>query len=353
MYTLYVRHAFSWLIVALLIFATSQPDIDAWKDLSLPIQFFFYFFFGLVIPFYIVHNYVYIIYSKTSHKKQFWVYYTILLVFYILLSYVFIRTIISIFFSIPFLPSTKAVAQSFYIILVNTIVSSSVAAFMVSSRMEYQVKEKLIFLENEKTIAEYNTLKSQFDPHFLFNTLNNIYFQIDDGNLRAKKSIEQLSTILRYIIYDCRQNLVTIEKEISLVQNYCQLQQIRYGEDTKIICAIGRFEPKCLIPPLLIIPLVENAFKHSTGISKGRDFLIHIDIHDDSGEGLFIKVQNHHIAKTASTGIKEGVGLSNLKKRLSLLYGKTDMLQYYYDEGKELFFSQIYILYENKNDHSR
>jgi sensor histidine kinase YesM len=119
-------------------------------------------------------------------------------------------------------------------------------------------------LAREKTTAELQLLKAQIHPHFLFNTLNNIYYFTLTNSFRATEMIKTLSGMLYYILNECKQNLVPLDKEIKMIQDYMALEKLRYGEQMKMTVEIQEDHHGKLIAPLLLIPFVENSFKHGT-----------------------------------------------------------------------------------------
>ena len=173
-------------------------------------------------------------------------------------------------------------------------------------------------LAKENTNAELQLLKAQVHPHFLFNTLNNIYsFTLTQSPL-AGKLLQKLSDMLHYMIHECEQPLVPLEKEIKLVQDYMGLEKVRYGNRLTINVEIeGNCENK-LITPLLIIPFVENSFKHGASVMRGQQWInLRIQIKEDQ---LDFNLSNSKPPQTNGTKIKNGIGLANVQKRLQLLY---------------------------------
>ena len=173
-------------------------------------------------------------------------------------------------------------------------------------------------LRIEKQEAELNYLKSQTNPHFLFNRLNNIYSLTRDKSDLAPESILRLSKILRFMLYETGGNYIAIEQEIKIISDYIALEKLRYDESLHINFNYDIEDMKQAIPPLLLIPLVENAFKHGVSETRQDPF---VDIH------LFLKqrqlkftVKNSTEAATASNNVKENIGLSNLRRQLELLY---------------------------------
>ncbi len=163
--------------------------------------------------------------------------------------------------------------------------------------------------------TELKFLKSQYHPHFLFNALNTIYFQIDEKNKEAKQSIEQLSDLLRYQLYDIEQE-VTMEQEINYLRSYIAFQQLRMSE--KLVLDMY-FDPELKeqkIHPLLFQPLIENAFKYVRG-----DYRIWLEMKLD-GNQIAFEIKNSIYPKSQHVNNKKnnGIGIENLKRRLNLLY---------------------------------
>lgn len=173
-------------------------------------------------------------------------------------------------------------------------------------------------LRIEKQEAELNYLKSQTNPHFLFNTLNNIYSLTRDKSDLAPESILRLSKILRFMLYETGGNYIAIEQEIKIISDYIALEKLRYDESLHVNFNYDIEDMKQAIPPLLLIPLVENAFKH--GVSETRDTPF-VDIHLSLKQRqLNFTVKNSTEAVAESKTVKENIGLSNLRRQLELLY---------------------------------
>lgn len=173
-------------------------------------------------------------------------------------------------------------------------------------------------LRIEKQQAELNYLRSQTNPHFLFNTLNNIYSLTRDKSDMAPESILRLSKILRFMLYETSGDFISIEKELKIMNDYIELEKLRYDESLRINFNYDVEDMKQAIPPLLLIPLVENAFKHGASETRGRPFVdMHLAVHNRQ---LTFTVKN----STEPTGelrpVKENIGLSNLRRQLELLY---------------------------------
>lgn len=168
-------------------------------------------------------------------------------------------------------------------------------------------------IKRDKSETELTFLKSQYHPHFLFNALNTVYFQMDESVDQAKKTIEKLSDLLRYQLYEGTQEMVPLTKELSFIKKYVALQRERLAEDVQI--TINLPEPgKQEIYPLLVIPTIENAFKYVGGSEK----YISIDC-SISGSTIDFRIENSFNSRMNGSKYS-GVGITNLKRRLELLY---------------------------------
>ncbi len=179
--------------------------------------------------------------------------------------------------------------------------------------------EQLLELEKEKISTELKFLKAQLNPHFLFNSFNNLYSLVINGDPKGPKMILQLSAILDYILYKSQQDVVPLSEEIHIVNEYIALEKIRYGERliVDLECSGDQEIP---ISPLLILTLVENAFKHGASMDIDTPKII-IDINVEK-ENIICRIWN---TKSAYSGEskdvhKKGIGLSNVKRQLELRY---------------------------------
>ncbi len=176
--------------------------------------------------------------------------------------------------------------------------------------------KKVEVLQKERAQAELEALKDQINPHFLFNTLNAIYYQIDKANLEARKSLEQFSSLLRYQLYECTGATVPIEHEVEFISNYIDLQRRRFQGQCKID-SDGFSEIKGFsIPPYLLSPLVENCFKH-VARSPGSESFIKINCHRKNDWFSLLATNSVGDKDASNTG---GIGLNNVRKRLALSY---------------------------------
>ena len=174
-------------------------------------------------------------------------------------------------------------------------------------------------IEKEKTISELKALKSQINPHFLFNSLNSIYSLARKNSSRVPGKIVQLSDLMRHIIYESDVDFIALEKEVEMVKNYIELQNLRTSEKEKIDMEIlGEIEGK-KIAPLIFLPFVENSFKH--GLKSGaKSAFVKIKL-EVSESVLNFEIENSKGKISEINDLKyKGIGIENVKKRLKLIY---------------------------------
>lgn len=171
-------------------------------------------------------------------------------------------------------------------------------------------------LKQEKLESELNYLKAQTNPHFLFNTLNNLYGLARNSDQNTAPSIMKLANIMRFILYECAAPTIPIENEVKIIEDYIELEKLRYDERLTVNFEKEIDDNQKQVPPLLLLPFVENAFKH--GASEAR-FDIKIDIAlKVEKEMLKFEIQN---PTDGDNELKEGIGLKNVKRQLDLIYG--------------------------------
>lgn len=195
------------------------------------------------------------------------------------------------------------------------VVGASVAIRMTGGW--YRAENARQQLEHSHTEAELQNLKSQLNPHFLFNTLNNIYSLIQIDTDRAQQAVHDLSRLLRYMLYDSCQATVPLNNEIDFLRDYIELMRIRLPRDVRLFVSLPEEPTPTAVAPLLFISLVENAFKH--GVSNEKPSYITIDIHE-TGNQVVCKIKNSYFPKTQADRSGSGIGLQNLTKRLQMIY---------------------------------
>lgn len=203
------------------------------------------------------------------------------------------------------------------------IVASSAAYRMIRDRIKENQINKERETENLKT--ELSFLRSQVSPHFMFNVLNNMVALARKKSDDLEPSLIKLSSLLRYMLYETNEDKVLLEKEIEYLKSYIDLQRQRFGENVSIQTNFSEIEPGHTIEPMLLIPFVENAFKHGTGMILNAE--IQIDMKVQNGR-LYFKVANKYADLPEQQKDKtSGIGLTNAKRRLNLLYDNSHSLQ--------------------------
>jgi two-component system LytT family sensor kinase len=174
-------------------------------------------------------------------------------------------------------------------------------------------------LQKEKALSELELLKHQINPHFLFNALNTVYYKIDRVNTSARETLERFSNMLRYQLYECNTAFVEVEKEMAFLLSYILLQRERLNDNYTISCWGLEDVKGIVISPFLLMPLVENCFKHvSSDPERGNYISLECRV---TGNSFFFRTGNTCIIPTTvRADEKTGIGLENVKKRLELLY---------------------------------
>ncbi|MDO4511532.1 MAG: sensor histidine kinase [Bacteroidales bacterium] len=213
-------------------------------------------------------------------------------------------------------PSSPVIAAMWQVILF-----SLMAALAMAIRMSQYWKyndDLRREAEKAKSEAELSNLRSQLNPHFLLNTLNNIYALISIDPEKAQCAVHDLSKMLRHMLYDNQHDFVPLNKEVAFIKNYIELMKIRMGQNVIITTQISTVEKSATpIAPLLFISLVENAFKH--GISPSEPSYIHIKITEEQGV-ITCEIRNSCHPKNHNDKSGSGIGLEQVQKRLSLMY---------------------------------
>ncbi|MEN8229212.1 MAG: histidine kinase [Bacteroidota bacterium] len=199
--------------------------------------------------------------------------------------------------------------------------------FIVSLGLRY--RERMKQLESDRIKTELSALKSQINPHFLFNTLNGIYGQAITESGQTADSIAKLSSMMRYVLAESDSEKVSLDSEIAYIKSYVHLQQIRLTEKTNVVLEVSGDTSSAQIPPLLFISFIENSFKY--GISNDTESKILINISREE-DGLSVLISNHKVSKVINHSPSNNIGIQNAKRRLDLLYGDRYSLEITEDE---------------------
>ncbi|OPZ98880.1 MAG: Sensor histidine kinase YpdA [Bacteroidetes bacterium ADurb.Bin408] len=190
--------------------------------------------------------------------------------------------------------------------------------------------DQLRHTEKEKAVAELSYLKAQINPHFLFNTLNSIYALSIEKSDATPSAVVKLSGIMRYIINEASQDMVSLEKEITYIRDYIELQKIRFGDTIRLVFSVDGRTEGLVISPLILITFIENAFKY--GINPEKNSSIEISIRVE-GSWLTLKTFNYKAANIIADETQSKLGLKNTLKRLNSIYPGTHTLTIDETEG--------------------
>lgn len=219
--------------------------------------------------------------------------------------------------------STKSHASDTWGILLNFIayicfIGTAIALISMKNLIETEEERKEA--ERKRIEAELKNLKSQLNPHFLFNTLNNIYALIAISQDKSQEAIMELSKMLRYVLYEAETDTVPINKEVEFINNYVKLMKLRLSNkvDVQVDMDIDR-NPTLPIAPLLFISMIENAFKH--GVSSQQNSFIHFSIRENENDDIICDLRNSYFPKDEKQDKSgSGIGIENMKRRLELIY---------------------------------
>lgn len=316
-----IQHIIFWIAVILLLIYSDISNPKGIDYNQLTEDFFTIFVIGISV----YSNLLLLIPYLLKRKKY---------VFYILtlVTGLFVISIIDIYFSLVIFkhdfskelgPDTPEVIQKTILILSNFVLLLFfviITTFLKLLRDWLKMQDnalKMKEMERQHLEAELNSLKAQINPHFLFNTLNNLYSLSLDGSPKTPDMILQLSDLMRYIIYDCRDNRVSMRKEIGFTENYLNLEKLRLGNSVRVDLLIFG-EPEIEIAPLLFINFLENAFKHGRK-SEGSLITVSFDFRTEN-QVEFIVENNIYPDTQPSISEYSGIGIENVRKRLALLY---------------------------------
>lgn len=241
----------------------------------------------------------------------------------------------------PGRPGPRPWLDSMGFISRNVIIYLGVIGLAVAVRMTerwYRDEKKRDEMEKAATEAELVALKSQVNPHFLFNTLNNIYSLIQIDQDKAQEAVHDLSGMLRYVLYDSEKSSVPLSKETGFLKDYIKLMSMRCSSNVTLDVSLPETDSDKQVAPLLFIPLVENAFKH--GISTSEPSSIKIELKEE-GEYVSFLVENTSFPKNDSDRSGSGIGVKNLQRRLDMLYPGQHSFEYGETQGFYRSFLKI------------
>ena len=211
----------------------------------------------------------------------------------------------------------------------------------------YQQKERTVEAEQKKTAAELQLLKAQLHPHFLFNTLNNLYSYTLENSPKSPEIVMKLTELLRFMIFESNTSKIPLNKEIKLLQSYISLEELRYGDRLELSVIISGDIEKYQISPFLLLPFLENAFKHGTSKQLAKSW-INLNISMKNSIMKFNLINSIDPEKDEENSRIGGLGLQNVKRRLELLY--KDKYSYETKRNEEAFIVNLSITLEALED---
>ena len=312
----WLAHAIVWLVLFFFPFLFRGRDSG-----SINLQEYMSFFIslaGILVVFYL--NYSYLI-NKFLFTRRIWLYlFSNLLLFAVVIIATHLFNSLTPSPEVVRVPGREFRLPFFFFIftdIIKFIFLTVLSVALKATSSWYKIDTERKELEKQRSEAELQNLKNQLNPHFLFNTLNNIYSLIAINGDQAQTAIHELSRLLRYMLYDSSREFVPLEKDMDFVKNYVELMRIRMPAHVELKTELHIKQSDTLIAPLLFISLVENAFKH--GVSNNKPSFIHIEIIADKNN-ISCLIGNSFFPKDEQDKSGSGIGLVNLKKRLDLLY---------------------------------
>lgn len=273
----------------------------------------------VVFIFYI--NYLWLI-NKFLFRKRVWLFLGINLLITTAITFIFlyIRYTLILPANFPVRPQFSNRPMPFFPVIMSSVSQFLVVGLSVAIKMTnkwYEARQRVQELEKANAEAELQQLKSQLNPHFLFNSLNNIYALISLDTEKAQVSLHSLCDMLRYQLYEANHETITLEKEIEFVRSYCELMRLRLPKHVMLNLDLPDDTGRINIALLLFVSIVENAFKH--GVSQSEPSYISIKISKEK-KSVVCTVRNSFYPKKDSDRSGSGIGLDNLRRRLKLLY---------------------------------
>lgn len=313
-------HALVWVLL-LVIPYVSTDQVFSSLDSTLDLKYLLLCFLlssALLTTFYI--NYFFLI-PKFLLTKKYWLYFGSLV---LAITLVFLISGLLFFFS-DFNPEKLGATNPTVEKIVPVIIINAISLWLLAivSSILLTIYNRLKQTESEKLSAQIASLKSQINPHFLFNTLNNIYATAIDTSPKAADMVDKLSEMMRYTMKDIQQDFVLLEDEINYVNNFIELQKMRLDRSVKLEYRSLEAVPALQIAPMLLIPFIENAFKH--GVNSEQKSHIKIEMTTNKAE-FQLSVVNSKVNVQRDIAERSGLGIENTKHRLSLIYPSKHLL---------------------------
>ena len=319
-YALISFHALVWILVLFVPLVSVYQMLDSFLPKSSIAPFIPVILLSLMLISLFYINYLILI-PKLFHTKKY-LFYAIALVSLIASAILFSRVVL---YYINFGPDSLRLYNPILtkVVPIARLNAFLMLLFVLVGSILLSIHNRLKEIEQEKISAQLASLQSQINPHFLFNTLNNIYATAIDSSPQTAEMIGKLSQMMRYTMRETQKDLVSLLDEIDYVDCFIELQRLRLDSNVKLHFEHEGNFSDYQIAPMLLIPFVENAFKH--GVNSEEHSHIHVEARMTSNQFVF-KVQNNKVHKQLDINEHSGIGISNTKKRLELLYGNNQSL---------------------------
>ncbi|MBP7306346.1 MAG: sensor histidine kinase [Saprospiraceae bacterium] len=265
-------------------------------------------------------NYFFLI-PRFLLTKKYWLYFIFLFASIATVFYLTVALFIFSDFNPEILAKTNPVIEKIIpVIIINTV---SLWLLSIVSSVLMAAYNRLKQTEEEKLSAQIASLKSQINPHFLFNTLNNIYATAIDTSPKAADMVDRLSDMMRYTMKDTQQNFVLLEDELNYIDNFIELQKLRLDRSVKLEYHTLEIIPVLQIAPMLLIPFIENAFKHGVNSEQKSWIIIELTMNKTQFQ---LNVTNNKVSVQKDIFERSGLGIENTKHRLNLIYPSKHLL---------------------------
>ena len=300
-----------WIIAFLLLISMSYGKSNlSYAVITEAVNILFYLFIVYFNLYYLIPNYL--------HKEKYIIYIGSILLLSILITPIKLALLYILYSGMPDIQASIVLNRNLYFLVSFSIIAISTIWQIIIDWLKSESSRKELQTKNMQ--SELKFLKSQINPHFLFNTLNNLYALTLKKSDLAPEIVLKLSEIMRYMLYECNEKRVFLRNELNYIQNYLDLEKLRQGQKVTINFTVKGNPDQLLVAPLIFTPFLENSFKHGLSNILDQGFVnIFLEIKD---ENILFLIENSKAEKMPQKqhAISGGIGLVNVKQRLELIY---------------------------------
>lgn len=313
-------HVIVWLLLLVVPYVTTDQVFNSMDEAS-DIKYLIHcLILSAVLISMFYFNYFFLI-PRFLLTKKYWLYFIFLFASIATVFYLTVALFIFSDFNPEILAKTNPVIEKIIpVIIINTV---SLWLLSIVSSVLMAAYNRLKQTEEEKLSAQIASLKSQINPHFLFNTLNNIYATAIDTSPKAADMVDRLSDMMRYTMKDTQQNFVLLEDELNYIDNFIELQKLRLDRSVKLEYHTLEIIPVLQIAPMLLIPFIENSFKHGVNSEQKSWIIIELTMNKTQFQ---LNVTNNKVSVQKDIFERSGLGIENTKHRLNLIYPSKHLL---------------------------